>query len=104
MERGNKCGLHSLLAHLMNGLARGTGNHQDEQLTIVLKEPHREIIPCHIVTPGEVGNFLTVGSHTMRGAAGSLSHGNVILLTDVVYLAQPTCTIRLRGVVCPDIP
>jgi len=82
----------------------GTGKHQDIQLTVVLTKPHRKLVPCHVIAPGGVGSFFAVGSHMMRGAGGLLFDRNPILLANVVYLVQPTCTIGPWGVVRRDVP
>ena len=75
--------------------------YQDVQPTIVLAEPHCELVPGHIIAAGIDGSFLTIGAHTMDGAGSSLRDWNPILLTKFVYIVQPGCAIGLRGL---DIP
>ena len=50
------------------------------------------------------GRFLTVGSHMMYGAQGSLRGGDSICHTKSVYLTQPVRDIGLGGIVWCDVP
>lgn len=78
--------------------------HQDAQPTIVLVEPHRELVPSHVAAPGIKRSFFTISTHMMHGAGGSLWDGDPILLAKAVRIAQPSYTIGLGGFVRLDVP
>ena len=103
--KGEKRIPFALVPHSSDGcISTPTTEYQDAQPTIVLVEPHRELVPNHVAAPGIKRSFFAIGTHMMHGAGGSLWDGDPILLAKVVHIAQPSCTIGLGGFVRLDLP